>query len=121
MLEFSIFLAILLPFFYATKKATQTAVDEPTQTATEEPKKMTSLNIEKDDDEETDDTTIITTTKSKDPVPPSPLPFVTAQDRDIDRLIDELMEIDKEGEEMNPKKWEWRYKVSAHKSTRRAK
>ncbi|KAH1129672.1 hypothetical protein J1N35_001050 [Gossypium stocksii] len=80
MLEFPVFPATLIPFSDTTNK--------PTQTAAKETKKMTSLNIEKDEEKEKDDTTLL----------PPP------KDSDIDRLINELTETDKEGEEINPKR-----------------
>ncbi|KAK5840134.1 hypothetical protein PVK06_009013 [Gossypium arboreum] len=82
--------AVYVPTQLAAKVLTQPGAKEPTQTVVKEPKKMTSLTS------------------------------ITTQDRDIDRMIDELIETDKEGEEMIPKKRKWWYKVNVQKSTCRA-
>ncbi|KAH1073300.1 hypothetical protein J1N35_025628, partial [Gossypium stocksii] len=93
------------------------------KTVAEEPEKVTSLNLKNEKEVEKDKTitATITTTKGKDLVPPTPLASTTAQDRDIYRLIDELKETNEEGNEMNPMKRKLQCKVSAHKSTRKAK
>ncbi|KAH1057048.1 hypothetical protein J1N35_035113 [Gossypium stocksii] len=104
--DVSVFPATLFPFFDVVKEHTQTVVEEPTQSTAEEPKKMTSFNIKNDEKEEKDDIAIIATTKVKDLVPPLLPTFIIAQDPNIDCLIDELMEADKEEEEMNPPKEE---------------
>ncbi|KAK5794033.1 hypothetical protein PVK06_035224 [Gossypium arboreum] len=91
-------------------------------TVAEQPKKTTSLNLKKEEEEKDETATATTTTtKSKDPVPPTPPAYTTAQDCDIDYLIDKLTEIDNEGDEMNPMKRKLRYKVNGYKSTHRAK
>ncbi|KAH1114378.1 hypothetical protein J1N35_007756, partial [Gossypium stocksii] len=126
--ESPIFLATLLSFADATKEPTQAttkaptqpAIEAPTQTTGEEPKKMASLNVKKEGEGEKEDIATTATTKGKNPIPPSPLALVPAQDYDIDCLINELTKDDKEREEMTPKKRKWRYKVSARKFSRRA-
>ncbi|KAH1115314.1 hypothetical protein J1N35_008692 [Gossypium stocksii] len=54
--------------------------------------------------------------KGKDLVPPTPPASTTTQDYDIDCLIDELTETNKEGNEMTPMKRKLLYKVSTRKS-----
>ncbi|KAH1097943.1 hypothetical protein J1N35_014864 [Gossypium stocksii] len=76
-----------------------------------------SLNCENEENDVKDEIAITATKKGKDPVPPTPPASTTAQDCDIYHLINELIEIDKKGDEINPMKRKLRYKVSARKST----
>ncbi|KAK5811936.1 hypothetical protein PVK06_027324 [Gossypium arboreum] len=100
----------------------KTSVDEG-EIVAEEPEKITSLNLKNEKEEEKDEivTDTIATTEGKDHVPPILPASTTAQGSDIDHLIDELTETDKEGDEMITMKKKLQYKVRARKSTRKAK
>ncbi|KAK5792906.1 hypothetical protein PVK06_034036 [Gossypium arboreum] len=68
--------------------------------------KTASLNFENEKEREKDETATATTAtlKGTDPVPPTLPASTAAQDLGIDYLIYDLMETDKEGDEMNPMK-----------------
>ncbi|KAH1107507.1 hypothetical protein J1N35_011275 [Gossypium stocksii] len=134
MLEFPAFPTSLLPIPKVTKEPTQTptakaefaylgTTGDKGETVPKEPENTTSLNNENKEEEKKHETAITTTAtiEGKEPIPPTPPVSLTAQDRDVDHLIDKLTEIDKEGDDINPMKRKLRYKINAHKSTRRAK